>query len=95
MKTYLFDESDMQLISMMNTLTTAGFSIGTVFLTFAASIYTGAILQGALTVKADTMVNILVPMFVFIGFMFYALGTFAYFTRKSTVDRIRDETTHE
>jgi len=88
-------DSDIDLISFTNTLTTACFSLATGFAMFALGIFVNIAIQPPTTKEGADFVKIILGLSIGLTLLFIAVGTFAFWKRSRTMQRIKTETTHD
>jgi hypothetical protein len=84
-------DTEVQQISMFNTLATAFVSAGTASVSIAIGIWVNGAFAERLTPEGTVLSRFGAPALFIVGLFFYLLASWIYRTRKSTLDMIRTE----
>jgi hypothetical protein len=91
MKAFAIAEHEVRTISMMNTLATIFFSVGTTCLGFAIGIWTNAMFYETLTPEGRILSHMAAPILCAFALIFAGLGIWSLRSRSATWDAIRRE----
>jgi RsiW-degrading membrane proteinase PrsW (M82 family) len=95
MRAFAIVEHEVRTISMMNTLGTIFFSVGTTCLGFAVGIWTNAMFYDTLTPEGRILSHVIAPFLCGLAFVLGCLGVWAFRSRSTTWDAIRRESLPE
>lgn len=91
-KAYGLHESELNHLGFVTWLATTFFSLGGSFISLAAGIWLAAGLEpDPLSAEGLVAVKIGAPVAIVLGLIFLGLGGWAAWSRKSDIDRIKDE----
>jgi hypothetical protein len=95
MRAFAIVANEVRTISMMNTLATIFFSVGTTCVGFAVGIWTNAMFYETLTPEGRILSHVIGPALCALAFILGCLGIWALRSRSTTWDAIRKESRPE
>ncbi len=89
--TYAVSESELDMISLLNSLSVVFFSVGSALLTFALGLLMQAVLQEHTTSESWGIIRIVCPTLAVLASLSFGVATFALLKRGSVVGKMKRE----